>query len=289
MSYRTALNNAVQRKNSRLCVGIDPQIENLPPQFQGGESAEEIAEHILSFNKMVIDACAEFAACVKPQIAYYEILGHHGLRCYEETTAYAQAQDLLVIGDAKRGDIGATSSAYARAHLADEFGIARPDSVTVNPLFGTDGIEPFIKVAQQKKKGIYLLVKTSNPSSSEIQDQLVDGAPLYHHVASLLNEWARTYNYDSLGAVIGATHPQELKTLRKIMPETPLLIPGYGAQGGTAENLKAAFNDGGLDAVINSSRGILYAWQKESGGERDPKSSIAAAAQASRDDINSAL
>lgn len=289
MSYRNNLNSAIREKNSRLCVGLDPQLQNLPAEFRGGTSAEDIAENILNFNKMVIDACGEFAACIKPQIAYYEVLGHHGLRCYEETTAYAQHQNLLVVGDAKRGDIGSTSQAYADAHLKDEYGISRPDALTVNPLFGTDGVEPFITTAKKEDKGIYLLVKTSNPSSAEIQDQQVNGKPLYHHIASLLNAWAEKYDYDSLGAVIGATHPDELKSLRQILPATPLLIPGYGAQGGSAASLSPAFNPGGLDAVINSSRGILYAWQKEAAGHKDPKKYIAAAAQFSRDDINSAL
>ncbi len=289
MSFRNNLNNAIIEKNSRLCVGLDPQIANLPECFKGAKSAQDIANNILEFNKVVIDACAEYAACIKPQIAYYEILGHEGLRCYEETTAYAQSQDLLVVGDAKRGDIGSTSQAYADAHLKNQYGLKRPDALTVNPFFGTDGIEPFIKTAKAENKGIYLLVKTSNPSSAEIQDQLINNEPLYRHIAKLLTKWEQKYQFDSLGAVIGATHPEELKLLRELMPNTPLLIPGYGAQGGTADKLSPAFNANGLDAVINSSRGILYSWQKEINGQKEFKSIIASTAKASRDDINKAI
>lgn len=300
MTYRENLNKAIQDKNSRLCVGLDPKWQLLPNVQDISPSEKALANALFDFNKLIIDTVAEFSACVKPQVAYYEMLGAAGYAAYERTIAYAQQQGLLVVGDAKRGDIGTTSAAYAEGHLADELkGIFKTpvkriaaDALTVNPFLGSDGVKPFIETAKANNKGLYVLLKTSNPSSSELQDLKVDGKPLYQHLATLFAQWQNDHDFDSLGAVVGATHPDELKAIRSWLPKSPLLIPGYGAQGGKASDLSVAFNDGGLDAVINSSRGVIYAWRDKGIDEGDSNSiaeHIRNAAREARDDINSAV
>ena len=238
---------------------------------------------------------------MKPQIAMYEQFGIEGLKAYDKTVKYCQEKGLVVIGDAKRGDIGSTSAAYATAHLGKvKVGNSicsafNTDFLTVNPYLGTDGVKPFVDVCNAEDKGIFVLVKTSNPSSGEFQDRLIDGKPLYEHVAAKVVEWGEASMdgaYSNVGAVVGATYPEMSAVLRKLMPKTYFLVPGYGAQGGTAEDLKHCFNKDGLGAVVNSSRGIIAAYKQEKYKKFGTEHFAEASRQAVMDmvaDINSVL
>ena len=238
---------------------------------------------------------------MKPQIAMYEQFGIEGLKVYDKTVKYCQEKGLVVIGDAKRGDIGSTSAAYATAHLGKvKVGNSicsafNTDFLTVNPYLGTDGVKPFVDVCNAENRGIFVLVKTSNPSSGEFQDRLVDGRPLYELVAEKVVEWGEASmdgDYSNVGAVVGATYPEMSKILRKLMPKTYFLVPGYGAQGGTAKDLMHCFNEDGLGAVVNSSRGIIAAYKQEKYAKFGPEHFAEASRQAVVDmiaDINSVL
>ena len=264
--------------NAPVVVGLDPMLAYVPEHVQKkafeeyGETLEGAAEAIWQFNKAIVDATYDLIPAVKPQIAMYEQFGVPGLAAFAKTCEYCKSKGLVVIGDIKRGDIGSTSGAYATGHLgkvtvgSKQYSGFSEDFVTVNPYLGSDGVKPFIDVCKEENKGIFVLVKTSNPSSGEFQDQLVDGTPLYELVARKVNEWGEECMgdvYSNVGCVIGATYPEMGKTLRKLMPKTYILVPGYGAQGGKAEDLVHYFNADGLGAIVNSSRGIIAAYKQE--------------------------
>ena len=261
MNFADRLAEAVRTKHSALVVGLDPVFPKLPDVLKAGVDPgdrEAVAEVVKAYQRHVIEAVAPYAAAVKPQIAFYEQLGPAGLVAYEEAARLAQDAGLLVIGDIKRGDIGSTASAYAAAHLP------LADAVTVNPYLGTDSIDPFLKRCDETDGGLFVLVRTSNPSAADLQDRLVDGAPLHERVAQLVHRWGADLvggcGYSSVGAVAGATAPEHLARLRQLMPRAWFLLPGVGAQGGRAADVAAAFGRDGLGAVVNSSRGILYAY-----------------------------
>ncbi len=268
----------IKRTKAPIVVGLDPMMNYIPEYIQKkafaefGETLEGAAEAVWQYNKGIVDAVYELVPAVKPQIAMYEQFGIEGLKAFEKTVSYCQEKGLVVIGDIKRGDIGSTSEAYAVGHLgkvqvgSHSFSGFHEDFVTVNPYLGSDGVKPFMKICKEEKKGLFILVKTSNPSSGEFQDRLVDGRPLYELVGEQVAAWGEelmgdTYSY--VGAVVGATYPEMGKTLRKIMPKSFILVPGYGAQGGKGADLVHFFNDDGLGAIVNSSRGIIAAYKQE--------------------------
>ena len=268
----------IQKTKAPICVGLDPMLSYVPEHVKAkafkehGETLEGAAEAIWQFNKEIVDHTWDLIPSVKPQIAMYEQFGLPGLAVYKKTVDYCQEQGLVVIGDAKRGDIGSTSAAYATAHIGkvqvgeNVFQGFGTDFLTVNPYFGTDGVKPFVEACNANDKGIFILVKTSNPSSGEFQDRLIDGRPLYEWVAEKVVEWGSSSmdgDYSNVGAVVGATYPEMSRILRGLMPHTYFLVPGYGAQGGTAEDLKPCFNEDGLGAIVNSSRGIIAAYRQE--------------------------
>ena len=272
----------IKKKNSPVCVGLDPQLKFIPEEIkkkcfgEHGLTLEAVGEAFWEFNKGIIDAVYDLIPAVKPQIAMYEQYGIPGVIAYKKTVDYAHEKGLVVISDVKRGDIGSTSQSYAYAHIGEvtieyegELRKHTPfdgDFATVNPYLGSDGINPFINVCNESDRGIFILVKTSNPSSGEFQDKVLEGRKLYEEVATKVNEWGKeligTHGYSDVGAVVGATYPEIGKELRKIMPNTYFLVPGYGAQGATGADLKEYFNEDGLGAIISSSRGIIAAYTK---------------------------
>ena len=268
-----------------------------------GETLEGAAEAIWQYNKGIVDAIYDLIPAVKPQVAMYEQFGIPGMMAFKKTVDYCREKGLVVIGDIKRGDIGSTSEAYAVGHLgkvqvgSKAFYGFDEDFVTVNPYLGSDGVKPFMKICGQEKKGIFVLVKTSNPSSGEFQDRLIDGKPLYELVGEQVAAWGSECmpeqgNYSYVGAVVGATYPEQGKLLRKVMPHTLILVPGYGAQGGKGADLVHFFNEDGLGAIINSSRGIIAAYQQEQYahfGEKNYADASRAAVLAMREDIATAL
>ena len=297
----------IKKTNAPVVVGLDPMLSYIPEWIcsrvfaERGETLEAAAEAVWQFNQGIIDAVFDLIPAVKPQIAMYEQFGIEGLKVFQKTCAYAREKGLIVIGDVKRSDIGSTSAAYAVAHLgkvqvgSKKYPLFDEDFATVNPYFGTDGIKPFLDVCQEEKKGLFILVKTSNPSSGEFQDKLVDGRPLYELVGEQVAKWGETCmgeSYSSIGAVVGATYPEMGKVLRKLMPKTYILVPGYGAQGGKAQDLVHYFNEDGLGAIVNSSRGIIAAYKTERYATFGEKGYADAARQAVVDmiaDINGAL
>ncbi|MCB6608144.1 orotidine-5'-phosphate decarboxylase [[Clostridium] symbiosum] len=297
----------IQKTKAPICVGLDPMLSYIPEHVtkkayeQYGETLEGAAEAIWQFNKAIVDATADLIPSVKPQIAMYEQFGIEGLKAYDKTVKYCQQKGLVVIGDVKRGDIGSTSTAYATGHIGKvKVGNTvcsgfDTEYITVNPYLGTDGVKPFVDVCNEYDRGIFVLVKTSNPSSGEFQDRLIDGRPLYELVAGKVVEWGEASMdgaYSNVGAVVGATYPEMSRVLRKLMPKTYFLVPGYGAQGGTAEDLKYCFNEDGLGAVVNSSRGIIAAYKKEPYAKFGAEHFAEASRQAVIDmiaDINSVL
>lgn len=306
MNFADRLVAACRDKQSVLVVGLDPRWASLPPSLQelavkaNGLTAQAAALAFHLFGRAIIDAVADVAVAVKPQFAFYEQYGPWGMHSLLQTVEYARSQGLLVIGDAKRGDIGSTAEAYAEAYLGGLSGQNEPsfsmslDALTVNAYLGSDGVLPFVKAAAKTDSGIFALVKTSNPSSGEIQDRLVDDEPVHSLMARQVNAWGEPLigesGYSSVGAVVGATYPAEAAELRKLMPRNIFLVPGYGAQGGTAADVVPAFNADGLGAVVNSSRGIIFAYQKSAEYGPDRYADAArAAALAARDDINGAL
>ncbi len=268
----------ITQKNAPIVVGLDPMLNYIPEHVQKkaysefGETLEGAAEAIWQYNKAIVDATYDLIPAVKPQIAMYEQFGIEGLKAFKRTVDYCKEKGLVVIGDIKRGDIGTTSAAYATGHLGKvtvgtkQYSLFDEDFVTVNPYLGTDGIKPFIDVCKEEKKGLFILVKTSNKSSGEFQDKLIDGRPLYEIVGEHVAKWGEEHmgdKYSYIGAVVGATYPEMGKVLRKVMPKSFILVPGYGAQGGKAEDLKPYFNEDGLGAIVNSSRGIIAAYKQE--------------------------
>ena len=297
----------IQKTQAPVVVGLDPMLSYIPGHIlkdafeRCGETLEGAAEAVWRFNKEIVDAVYDLVPAVKPQIAMYEQFGIEGLKAYKKTIDYCHEKDLVVIGDVKRGDIGSTSAAYAAAHLGKvrigekAYAPFDEDFATVNPYLGTDGIKPFTDVCREYKKGIFILVKTSNPSSGEFQDRLIDGRALYEHVGEQVARWGETCmgeTYSYVGAVVGATYPEMGKTLRAIMPKAFILVPGYGAQGGTGKDLVPFFNQDGLGAIVNSSRGIIAAYKQEpyaAYGEEHFAEASRAAAQAMIADIHGAL
>ena len=271
----------IKKTGAPIVVGLDPMMKFIPDHIKEkafaefGETLEGAAEAIWQYNKAIVDAIYELVPAVKPQIAMYEQFGLPGLSAFYKTVQYCKKKGLVVIGDIKRGDIGSTSEAYAVGHLGkvqvgskSYYGFDE-DFVTVNPYLGSDGVNPFIKVCKEEKKGIFVLVKTSNPSSGEFQDRQIADAgnrPLYEVVGEQVAKWGETHmgdTYSYVGAVVGATYPEMGKVLRKIMPKSYILVPGYGAQGGKGADLVHFFNEDGLGAIVNSSRGIIAAYQQE--------------------------
>lgn len=266
----------IEKLEAPIVVGLDPMLDFVPNHIlqkafsEKGENIEGVAEAIWQYNKGIVDATYDLIPSVKPQIAMYEQFGIEGLKVFHKTVEYCKEKGLVVIGDIKRGDIGSTSAAYATGHLGKviiggkSYRGFDEDFITVNPYLGSDGVNPFIDVCKEENKGLFILVKTSNPSSGEFQDQLVDGRPLYELVGKKVSEWGEQHmgnSYSYIGAVVGATYPEMGKILRKLMPKTYILVPGYGAQGGKAEDLAPYFNKDGLGAIVNSSRGIIAAYK----------------------------
>lgn len=297
----------IKKTNAPIVVGLDPMLDFVPSHItekayaEFGETLEGAAEAIWEFNKEIIDNTYDLIPAVKPQIAMYEQFGIEGLKAFKKTLDYCKEKDLVVIGDIKRGDIGSTSKAYAAGHLgkvrvgSKVYAGFDEDFATVNPYLGTDGIKPFIDVCKQEQKGIFILVKTSNPSSGEFQDRLIDGRPLYEIVGEKVAEWGEAYmgeSYSYVGAVVGATYPKMGEILRRIMPKAYILVPGYGAQGGKGADLVSFFNEDGLGAIVNSSRGIIAAYKREKYakyGEKCFGEAARAAIEEMREDIVTAL
>ena len=268
----------IKETNAPIVVGLDPMMKFVPEYIKKaafteyGETLEGAAEAIWQYNKGIVDAIYDLVPAVKPQVAMYEQFGIPGLVAFKKTVDYCKSKGLVVIGDIKRGDIGSTSSAYAVGHIgkvkvgSKTYAPFDEDFVTVNPYLGSDGVNPFIDVCKEEKKGLFILVKTSNPSSGEFQDQMIDGRPLYELVGEKVAQWGEDCmgdEYSYIGAVVGATYPEMGAALRKIMPKNYILVPGYGAQGGTGKDLAPFFNEDGLGAIVNSSRGIICAYQKD--------------------------
>ncbi len=268
----------IKKTGAPVVVGLDPMLGYVPEQVQKkafaeyGETLEGAAEAIWQFNREIVDKIWDLIPAVKPQIAMYEQFGIPGIAAFKKTVDYCKEKGLVVIGDIKRGDIGSTSAAYAAGHLgrvqvgSHTFAPFDEDFITVNPYMGSDCIDPFAEICRQEKKGLFVLVKTSNPSSGEFQDRLAEGRPLYELVGEKVAAWGQACmgeEYSYIGAVVGATYPEQGKLLRKIMPKAYILVPGYGAQGGKGKDLAHFFNEDGLGAIINSSRGIIAAYKQE--------------------------
>ncbi len=289
----------IQETKAPICVGLDPTLGIVPKALlqKHSDDLSGICLAIWEFNKGIIDEVHDLVPAVKPQLAMYEQFGIEGMKLYQRTVDYAKEKSLIVIADGKRGDIGSTSAAYAQAHIgkvmvnAQAFDAFGADMLTVNPYLGTDGVKPFVDVCNAYDRGIFVLVKTSNPSSGEFQDILCDGRPLYEHVAEKVNEWGKRSmdgRFSNVGAVVGATYPKMAGRLRELMPDILFLVPGYGAQGGSAADLRPSFYSDGTGAIVNSSRGIIGAYQLpkyRDFGEADFAKAARAAVIDMRDDI----
>ena len=293
----------IKRTKAPIVVGLDPMLGYIPEAIRAeayavmGKTPEGAAAAVVRYNKLLIDAICDLVPAVKPQIAMYEQFGVAGVAAFEKTVRYAHEKGLLVIGDIKRGDIGSTSAAYAAGHLGETqiedvfFPGFDEDFATVNPYLGTDGVKPFVDACRTYDRGIFVLVKTSNPSSGEFQDRLIDGRPLYEHVGEMVEKWGADTikeGYSEVGAVVGATYPEMGQVLREVMPHAYILVPGYGAQGGSGKDLKPFFRADGLGAIVNSSRGIIAAWKQDKYAEYGEKrfdEAARAAVLAMRDDI----
>lgn len=299
---------AVKAQGNPVCVGLDPRFDWLPKAIREsatkahGPGAPAAAEAFLAFNRAILDALAGRVPVCKPQIAFYEEYGADGIRCYRETIRHAQARGFLVISDAKRGDIGSTAEAYARAHLGgagDDGAGFDADALTVNPYLGRDTLQPYLDLGLPLGKGLFVLVKTSNPGSGDLQDLEAgpERRPLYEHVAGMVRQLGEKHRgaggFTPVGAVVGATYPEQARRLRELMPDALFLVPGYGAQGATAKDAAAAFRKDGLGAVVNSSRGILFAFRQEPYASRFGEAKFAEAAReaalAMAKDLNAAL
>ncbi|MDF2628174.1 MAG: orotidine-5-phosphate decarboxylase [Symbiobacteriaceae bacterium] len=307
MNFADRLVAGVKQKRSHAVVGIDPVLSKLPAFLRDeaaakyGQTARGAAAALVGFSRLVIDAVADHVALVKPQSAFFEVHGAPGVEAFWETVRYARSKGLQVISDAKRGDIGTTAEAYAAAF----FGHPNPmdswedpeqwaDSLTVNPYLGSDGLVPFVNRCQARGTGIFVLVRTSNPSSGELQDQeLFSGENVAQQVAKLVHylggRLVGESGYSSVGAVVGATYPEDLARYRREMPRAILLVPGYGAQGGTAADVVPAFNEDGLGAVVNASRSVIFAYKRAEVSPTEAGEAIARAAEAMNHDINGAL
>ncbi len=305
MAFDRLIENIIEKQNPTV-AGLDPKLDYVPASVkdacfaQYGKTLEGAAAALLAFNKAIIDQIYDIVPAVKPQAAYYEMYGWQGVKALAETIAYARKKGMFVITDGKRNDIGTTMEAYATAHLGttdvageavDAFGA---DALTVNGYLGTDGIKPLVNICKEKDKGIFVLVKTSNPSSGELQDlQLVNGASVYEQMGKMCERWGEElpgkYGYSGVGAVVGATYPEQLAEMREKAPHTFFLVPGYGAQGGGANDAKNAFDTNGRGAIINSSRGIMCAWKKQGLTEDDFAAAARQEALRMKDDILSVI
>ena len=301
MSFDRLIANIRDKQNPTV-AGLDPKLDYIPAYIKAaafekyGKNLEGAAAALLEFNKGLIDALCDIVPAVKPQAAYYEMYGWYGVRTLAETIAYAREKGMFVITDAKRNDIGTTMEAYAKAHIGStdiegetvqSFG---GDAVTVNGYLGTDGIKPLLEICKNDDKGIFVLVKTSNPSSGELQDRVLDdGMTVYRTMGKMCEGWGSEAmgesGYSSVGAVVGATYTEQLGELRAALPHTFFLVPGYGAQGGGAKDVAPAFDENGRGAIINSSRGIMCAWKKEGCDEKDYAQAARREALRMRDEI----
>lgn len=301
MSLDTLIEKIIEKQNPTV-AGLDPKLEYIPTYLkkeayaQHGKTLEGAADAVLRFNRALIDALAPVVPAIKPQCAYYEAFGWPGMKALAETITYAREKGMYVITDGKRNDIGTTMEAYATAHLGkieiegQKFAPFEGDALTVNAYLGSDGIKPLLGLCKREDKGIFVLVKTSNPSSGELQDQqLKNGKTVYYTMGTMCEKWGEdlpgAYAYSGVGAVVGATYPEQLRELRVEFPRTFFLVPGYGAQGGGADDVAPAFDASGLGAVINASRSILCAWQKTGADEHDFAKAAAEEAVRMRDDI----
>ncbi len=301
MSFDRLIKNIKEKQNPTV-AGLDPKLDYIPSYIKEaafakyGKNLEGAAEALYEFNKGLVDALCDIVPAVKPQAAYYEMYGWYGVRTLEKTIAYAREKGMFVITDAKRNDIGTTMQAYAKAHIGttevegESFTPFGADAVTVNGYLGTDGIKPLLEICKNDDKGIFVLVKTSNPSSGELQDRVLDdGSTVYRTMGNMCEAWGSDVmgesGYSGVGAVVGATYPEQLGELRKALPHTFFLVPGYGAQGGGAKDVAPAFDENGIGAVINSSRGIMCAWQKEGCEEKDYAAAARREAVRMRDEI----
>lgn len=289
----------IEELNNPTVVGLDPRIEYIPKHLldenyeKYGKNLKGVSNAFLDFNKQIIDNIYDIVPSVKPQIAMYEKYGIDGLIAFSETVKYAKEKNMIVISDIKRGDIGSTAKDYADSHLGfseiegEKFETFNSDFVTLNPYLGGDSISPFIDVMKQENKGAFVLVKTSNKGSKDLQDLIIDNEKLYIRVGQLVTEWGKEligeYGYSSLGAVVGATHKDELVEIRNKCPKLFFLIPGYGAQGGKAEDIRASFDNNGLGGIVNSSRGIIAAFQNEKYSTFSEKEFALASRQAALD------
>lgn len=275
----------IEQMQNPTVAGLDPKLDYVPEYIRKrcfekyGETLKGAAKALLEFNKGLIDALYDIVPAVKPQAAYYEMYGAAGVKTLYKTQEYARSKGMYVITDGKRNDIGTTMEAYAAAHLgkvkvgSTEIEPFLGDALTVNGYLGSDGIKPLLKICSENDKGIFVLVKTSNPSSGELQDRLIDGEPVYEVMGKMCEKWGEelpgVYGYSGVGAVVGATYPEQIKTLRTLLPKTFFLIPGYGAQGATAADIAGAFDKNGLGGIVNSSRGIMCAYQKQKVSEHE--------------------
>ncbi len=297
---------SIQEKKSPVVVGLDPRLEMIPESVknkyieQFGKGFRAAGKAIEEFNKEIIDNVYDIVPAVKPQIAFYEKYGIEGLMAYINTCEYAASKGLVVVGDIKRGDIGSTSQAYSTAHIGKteidgEYFEAFPsDVITINPYLGDDCIKEFMEAVKKYEKGIFVLVKTSNPSSKQLQDiETKINKKNYEIVAEMVDKWCEdsigSHGYSSVGAVVGATYPEEMKELRKLMARAYFLVPGYGAQGGTAEDVVDSFNEDGLGAIVNSSRGIIYAYKNDKENADNYGQAARKASMEMKDAINNAL
>ncbi len=308
--YIDRLIDEIKKKNNPSVIGLDPKIEYVPGYIKDsffnefGATFEGAAQAIIEFNTRLIDAICDIVPAVKPQLAYYEMYGIEGIKAFDETVKYAKKKGLLVIADGKRNDIGSTAQAYSAAYLGntpiekEKHKAFDADALTVNPYLGIDGIKPFIDDCVNNDKGIFVLVKTSNPSSGQLQDLKTEsGKTIYETVAEYVAEWGEAvkgkYGYSSVGAVVGATYPEQAKVLREIMKNAYILVPGYGAQGGTAKDAAASFNKDGLGAIVNASRSVMCAYKSDKWNTKYDENSFAEAARAEairmRDEIVSAI
>ena len=286
----------IKKTNNPTVIGLDPKMEMIP-DFIKEKHNNDIYSSIIEFNKGLIDSVYDIIPAVKPQIAFYEMLGEQGMKAFKDTCAYARSKGMLVIADIKRGDIGSTAAAYSAAYIG-ESNIYDIDFVTINPYLGIDGLKPFIDDCKKFEKGAFILVKTSNPSSGDINDiKLENGETIHERVGSLVEEWGEElvgeYGYSSIAAVVGATYPEQLKILRKKMPHTFFLIPGYGAQGGKAEDIALGFDENGIGGIVNASRSLMCAYKsdrwKDSFKQEEFGKATRLEAIRMRDELNSCL
>jgi len=295
--FADRLSDAVRRTNSVTCVGLDPRLEQLPKSLQKlaeSGAADARAAAYSQFCREIIDVVKDRVACVKPQAAFFEQLGPAGMVALGEVFQYASAAGLLVISDAKRNDIGSTATAYAQAYLGA--GDASPwgsDSLTVSPYLGRDSLEPFVEVCDRRAAGIFVLVKTSNPGGGLLQDRVTDGQTVYERVAQLVTELNQDRigqsGYGPVGAVVGATYPEQLAAMRKAMPHSWILIPGFGAQGGSAEDVLSGFDGDGSGAIVNNSRNLIFAYRREPYAEKYGDNRWQDAVSAATDEMNEVL